>query len=429
MKKILYVLHSGITGGTFLTNKDLMKHVESEYEVYLLSAEKDFFRLYSYKKGNLNVLKDYPRHLKLNSTFNGKNNEYNHWNAVEFHNSWYSFIYFDILQNFEIDIIHIRHLINHSFDLPYIAKKLNIPIILSMHDFYFLCPFYTLLDENNKYCGGYCSDNDKNCYVPMPSLNNINSKKVISSWRENVLRLFSNIDYFITTSEFVKNLFLSFYKDKNILNSENFIVIEHGRDFPAIKKNLLEMPDINKPIKILCVANHLNIMKGANLVKRIKMEDKQNNLEFHFLGNCYDDLENYGIYHGIFERDLFYKKVEEIKPSFIGIFSIWPETFCHTLTEAWSCGIPVIGTDIGVVKDRILKNNGGWIFNRNNPNDAIKLILSLVNNINNVNDNSYLNIIDNINKMNLKSTKKMSEEYLSIYNYALKKVDNIDIIK
>ena len=33
MKKILYVLHSGITGGTFLTNRDLMGNVEGEYEI------------------------------------------------------------------------------------------------------------------------------------------------------------------------------------------------------------------------------------------------------------------------------------------------------------------------------------------------------------------------------------------------------------
>lgn len=421
MKKILYVLHSGITGGTFLTNKDLMKHVESVFEIYLLSAENDFFRLYSYKNGNLRIIKDYSRHLKLNINFNGENKKYNHWNATEFHNSWYSFIYFDILQSFKIDIIHIRHLINHSFDLPYIAKKLNIPVILSMHDFYFLCPFYTLLDENNNYCKGCCSDNDKNCYVPMRSLNNINSKRVISSWRENVIKLFSNIDYFVTTSEFVKNLFLSFYTNRDILNDKNFIVIEHGRDFPILRDDLLEIPNIDKPIKILCVANHLNIMKGANLIKSIKKEDKYNNIEFHFLGNCHEGIENYGISHGTFERDLFYEKVEEIKPSFIGIFSIWPETFCHTLTEAWSCGIPVIGTDIGVIKDRILKSKGGWIFNRNNPADALKLILSLVKNIDDVNENSFLSIVENINQMNFKSTKEMSNEYLSIYNHVLKK--------
>ena len=33
MKNLLYVLHSGTAGGTFLTNDDLMKNVEGHYEI------------------------------------------------------------------------------------------------------------------------------------------------------------------------------------------------------------------------------------------------------------------------------------------------------------------------------------------------------------------------------------------------------------
>ncbi|MDD3984506.1 MAG: hypothetical protein PHY59_01120 [Methanobacterium sp.] len=51
--------------------------------------------------------------------------------------------------------------------------------------------------------------------------------------------------------------------------------------------------------------------------------------------------------------------VNKIKPSFIGIFSICPETYSHTLTEAWTCGIPVLATEIGALKERIIKNGGG----------------------------------------------------------------------
>lgn len=410
MKRILYVLHSGVTGGTFLTNKDLMKNVENEYEIYLLGAEKDYFRLYSFKNKKLIIIKDYSRHVKLNVTTNNSNQEYHYWNVKEFHNSWLAFIYFDILIKYNIDIVHIRHLINHSFDLPYISKKLGIPTILSIHDFYFICPFYTLLDENKKYCKGVCNNNPENCYCPMNSLNNINSKKFIPEWRKNVMKMFLNIDFFITTSDIVKKIFLDIY-GKNIINNDNFFVIEHGRDFPKINKKLYEIPTLEKPIKILCPANHINIMKGSELIKEIKKEDKEDLLEFHFLGNCHDNIENYGINHGTFERDDFYKKVEMIKPSYIGIFSIWPETFCHTLTEAWSCGIPVIGTNIGVIQDRIIKNNGGLIIDRENPKNAYLDILNLSNDVNN-----YLNLVKSIENIQLESTRTMSEKYLKIYD-------------
>ena len=410
MKKILYVLHSGVTGGTFLTNKDLMRNVEKEYEIYLLTAEDNDFKIYEYSKNELKFIKRYPRHLNINVPINDSKIEFNVWNATEFHNSWFSFIYFDILTEFNIDIVHIRHLINHSFDLPQIANKLDIPVMLSFHDFYFICPFYVLLNENSQYCAGKCSDNDKNCYCPMDSLDNINSKDIISKWRNNVLEMFSYVDYFVTTSEIVKKLFLDIYKDETIINSDNFKVIEHGRDFPELNKTYYEIPSFEKPIKILCPANHLNIMKGSELIKQIKLEDKNNIIEFHFLGKCHDNLEEHGISHGRFERDDFYKKVDKIKPSFIGIFSIWPETFCHTLTEAWSCGIPVIGTNIGVIEDRIRKNNGGWIIDRNNPKTIYGLLEDIISN------EEYFEMVSNV----LKDTNAMASEYLQIYDMMLK---------
>lgn len=413
MKKILYVLHSGVTGGTFLTNKDLMRNVEKDYEIFLLTAENNDFKIYNYSKNELNFIKKYPRHLNINVPINDSTIDSHIWDAKEFHNSWYSFIYFDILTKFDIDLVHIRHLINHSFDLPQVAKKLDIPVMLSFHDFYFICPFYVLLDEDNQYCAGNCNDNGDNCYCPMPSLGNIHSKEIISQWRENVLEMFSYVDYFVTTSEIVKNLFLDIYKERTVINSDNFKVIEHGRDFPELDKSYYEVPTFEKPIKILCPANHLNIMKGSELIKNIKLQDKNDMIEFHFLGNCHDNIENYGISHGTFERDEFFMKVDEIKPSFIGIFSIWPETFCHTLTEAWSCGIPVIGTNIGVIEDRICKNNGGWIIDRNNP----KMIFNMLKNI--IENEKYFEMVGNVSKIKLKDTKSMAFEYLQLYKLML----------
>ena len=118
-------------------------------------------------------------------------------------------------------------------------------------------------------------------------------------------------------------------------------------------------------------------MKGSEIIKSIKRYDVDSKLEFHFLGNCHDGIDEIGINHGTFERDDFFLRVKEIKPSFIGIFSIWPETFCHTLTEAWNCGIPVLGSNLGVIQDRILKEKGGWILNIDSPKCMYDKILEI----------------------------------------------------
>ena len=395
-----------MTGGSFFTTKDLMANIEEEYKIYLLSGEDNSLILYEYSNNDFRLIKKYPRSYKINNETSPKK-----WSAKEFHSSWLSYIYFDILTKYDIDLIHIMHLINHSFDLPTIAKKLDIPIILSIHDFYFLCPFYTLLDENKKYCGGICKNNNKNCYVPMDSMNDINSKEFISEWRENTLKMFEFIDLFISTSNIIKELFITIYPE---ITPNNFKIIEHGRDLDKLEDKCYEVPTENEPVKILCFANHLNEMKGSEVIKNIKKEDKTNRIEFHFLGNCYG-IDECGINHGRFERQDFPKKVKEIKPSFVGIFSIWPETYCYALTESWICGIPILGSNIGVVQDRVLKNKGGWIIDVDNPKKTYEQIIEISKN-----PQEYLEIINNIKKMNFKSTKEMSNEYKVIYNQFLK---------
>ena len=411
LKKILYVLHSGMTGGTFHTTLDLIKNLDKSYDILVLGAESDSLRLYNFSNGDLDLIKKYSRNFKLRKSSKDTSTQINKWSAKEFHNSWATYVYFEILTKYDIDIIHIMHLINHSFDLPQVADKLNIPVILSIHDYYFLCPFYTLINENNQYCEAKCNKNNKNCYLPWDILEDINSKEIIPKWRENVLKMFKFIDYFIAPSEIIKKLFFSVYKNRKIINTNNFKIIEHGRNFPEITKTYYEIPSKEKPIKILCPANNLDMIKGINVIKNIKNQDVENLIEFHFLGNCNENLSEYGTIHGRYERDEFYKKIYEIKPSFIGIFSIGPESFCHTLTESWSCNIPVIGSNIGVVNERIIKNNGGWIVDINDSKKAYDSIINISKNL-----DGYKKMVENLKKIKFKNIHEMVNEYIEIYN-------------
>ncbi|MBZ9570447.1 glycosyltransferase [Methanobrevibacter sp. TMH8] len=396
-KRILYVVHPE-GGGTTMTNEDLMKNIENYFECFVLSSgyNKLFLRKFNGEKFEL------IREWKIKSVYG----------AEKFYSTEYRDIYFNVLISLGIDIVHIRHLILHTFDLPKISKILNIPTILSFHDFYFICPSYNLLDDNVHYCGGKCSNVNGTCTPPMKNLINVNNlKKFVKKWREEVFKMFSNVDCFITTSDIVKSIFLNIYPKLKI---ENLFVIEHGRDFPELKKDLFEIPNTNKRIKILFIGN-ITDNKGLKLIKDLKKIDKNFKLDFNFLGTP-SDLKKYGKYHGRYSRDDINKKIANINPSFIGIFSPWPETYCHTLSEAWSCEIPVLVSDIGVLKDRTISNNGGWIINHKSPESTYETILDVSSNV-----DEYINVQKGLKKIKFKSTKKMAEEYLDIYNRKLNK--------
>ena len=391
-KRILYVIHKA-TGGTPQTNKDLMSVVQGEYDCYLLTSDGSELILYHFLNGNLITLEKWNLNVK--------------WYAEKFFIPEFKEVYYNILTKYSIDLIHIRHLIFHTFDLPYIADKLEIPVILSFHDFYFVCLSYNLIDGADNYCAGECTNSDNNCHIPMNNITQIdNMNNFVPTWRKEINGIFGKINHFITTSDVVRDIF---YKTYPTMDLELFSVIEHGRDFHKTDKTLFEVPSTDKPIKILFIGN-INKQKGSEIIKELNELDKDSKLELHFLGKTISTLKNIGIHHGEYARDELSKEIQKIKPSFIGIFSIWSETYCHTLSEAWANGIPVLSTKIGVLEERMERHDGGWFIDHNSMENTYNLILDIANN-----QNEYLSKLDSVEKISFKSILEMGDDYLNIY--------------
>jgi glycosyltransferase involved in cell wall biosynthesis len=43
------------------------------------------------------------------------------------------------------------------------------------------------------------------------------------------------------------------------------------------------------------------------------------------------------------------------------LLSIWPETWCFTLSECWRAGVPAVGFAHGAIAERITRSGGGWL--------------------------------------------------------------------
>ncbi len=390
-KRLLCVLHQG-GGGTPIACKDIITHVEKSFECYILTSTTQELLLWEFEDGKFKKIKVW----KIKSK----------WSAKEFYNNEFRNIYFNVLKELNIDIVHIHHLFKHSFDLPIITKKLGIPTILSFHDFYFVCPSIHLLNGNNEYCSGKCTSESNECKIPTELLNDLPPLKTfVNKWRKEVSKVFDNCSYFIATTESTKEIYTTTYPQ---LSKKPFEIIEHGIDFKE-PNDEFESPSTDAPTKIL-VPGNMDNHKGSNFIKDIKKEDKKNLLEFHFMGTITPDLESYGIYHGPYERKEFCKIVNEIKPSFIGIFSIWPETYCYTLSEAWTCGIPVLTTKIGAQEERVNKNGAGWFLDHKNPLKAYNEIIRIIKS-----PEEYRKILKQVKRVVLRNTKEMAYDYECVY--------------
>lgn len=431
-KKILFLIHEkiGVYGGTGFINNDIIEGISKDYEVFLLSSDSKQIDLWkksedSYDKiGQWNFTDDSDYCL-------GQEEYYNLVSKKSLANPKLEKIYFNILSKLQIDLIHINHLIKHSYDLPRVAKKLDIPYFINIHDFYYICPSIHLINEEFKYCNLNCKNSNYNCRgihskvynelnsanTKIETLQGDNLKIFIELWQKESLAILKDAQKVICPSKSSFNIYKSVYGSDNL---SNFIIISHGRDFNWKKQeNIKKRHDINftvpnleeKPVKIL-FPGHISQHKGSLLIKELKEFDKKRNkLDLCFLGTSIPSLSAFGNDYGRYDRNNFLDYVNKIKPSFIGILSTCPETYSHTLTEAWFAGVPVIATDLGALKERIDETGGGWTLDYKSSKNIYEDIIKIAND-----KEGYWEKLENIREIRFKTKSEMIEEYKEIYS-------------
>ena len=371
--RILFV-YSTKTGGTPQTNQDLMESLEDCIEPWTLRCDSKNIYLERYENGVHIPVKQH-RLLEPVDPVTHLSREYDdiltHW-----------------MQTYNFELVHIRHIAWHSLNLVSIVKSFDIPVVFSFHDFYTLCPSVNLIDENAQYCGGQCTISKGDCQAPLWPANSLPTLKHgwIDNWRNMLRRTLSLCDLCITTSDSARRTIVKVYPDLK----RKIKVIPHGRNLVPVHAKRTQ-PGLSSKIKILLPGN-ITQSKGLDIVDALLDIDGGRQLEFHILGKVDSSRQRPGlVLHGEYTRSDIAERVSLINPTVAGVFSIWDETYCHTLTEMWSVGLPVIVFDFGTVGTRVRESGAGWIYRHE---DVQELYDNLTTDVRNLSD--YTEKLNNV---------------------------------
>ena len=357
--RVLYLVHQA-EGGMNQTAIDLMHSLDDCYHAFILMSDGENLSVLEYENRVMRTIEQ----IKLAQPIFD----------CRLPHPEYGQVLARILQEYRIELAHMHHLLSSSLDVCSVLETFDIPLVLSIHDFFYICPTVNLLDQNDTYCGGHCTAGDGQCPVPFQHFASISGLKHgwVNDWRVQTGRLLSAADSIVAPSQYVLDLYRSHFPD---LDAQKFCVIEHGRDL-EFDGDCATPPTPDETIRVL-VPGVISRHKGANLLQQLAKLDEGKRLEFHFLGRIPPQLEGIGIEHGPYEITELQNHVRAIAPSFIGLFSITSETYGHVLTEAWSCGVPALVLDIGAQADRIASHGGGWVLDHSDPGTVYRRILAI----------------------------------------------------
>ena len=393
---ILYIMHTWIDltdvertsiGGTTLHAYDIINTTKNKYNYFVLSVSNNMYILNTYIDGKSKVY-----NLGVKCVTYG----------FDKYNISYKKMLQKIIDVLKIDVIHIHHLLGHTYDILNVLNNNNkIKKIITIHDYFLACPQINLLYKSTRYCEKERLNKCKKCV----------NKNIDVKVRNNIVQQLLKVcdDVIIPNASLEKEL-KTFFKDVN------YEVIEHGID---IKKYQMKSKNKNEKFNVAFVGV-LEILKGSNLVKQIIKNNTNNKIMYHFWGTTSDDFfkhdrKNYN-YHGEYKRQEICKILNG-KVDLICLLTICPETYCYTLSEAIYSGIPILGINLGAIGNRIKTHDVGWLVEKDaSYEDIIKKIEYIIDN-----RVEYNNKVENIKKINLKTTKEMVEEIISKYNVKYKK--------
>lgn len=417
LPSVLHVIHKfGTAGGTEIHTRNIIDGLSSRFHstvMYPCSLPKAWIDLAAREETEyLRVLAVRKESADAQESFLGA--------YADISNEQVESVFAGCLKGGGHRIVHFQHLSDAgSLLLPLIAKRLGLKVVISLHDYYLLCPEYNLILPGLTRCEKIAADGgDAQCLYCLGAKRRYHGKGMpallgdyLAERREILKKVFEAADVLVAPSEFVRRRFLKAYGEGI---RARIVTVPHGMEaIPKVrrdrKKNVLNVAFLGnasdrKGVFVLLLA--------AQLLKKMKAK-----IRFEIFGQIEsapaemaDDL---GIaMHGHYQRGELPRLLA--KTDLVVIPSVWDETFCLTATESQMMGIPVLASDAGAIGERIVDGENGFLVPPNDARELAARLLALERN-----PASLEKAAANLRYRRFKSMEENVEDYARIYGRLL----------
>jgi glycosyltransferase involved in cell wall biosynthesis len=335
------------------------------------------------------------------------------------------------LERFQPDLIHVHELHRLPASVIDIARNHGLPVAVSVHDYWFICPLFQLFTPQETICPG--PDGGCNCVVTCLAGDRLTrlyrrlSRILSQTPAERLLRCLRNTykriknepqwqtvrggvirknQHNLRFSRLISDLSYREMRLRQLLLSSDLIhavsraaanvFISHG--VPEKKVQVLNLGvkavDWIEPRKkrLACLPlkigflGHLGPAKGAQVLIDANRFLDSEKIEIHLFGkgrpedlqyvrNAADEKNNI-IYHGPYDYGNLQAIFDQIH--ILVIPSLWNETLGLIGLEAQAAGVPVIASAIGGMLDYVEHGVNGYLFNAGDAHHLAELLMNIV---------------------------------------------------
>ncbi|MCF7970360.1 MAG: glycosyltransferase [Methylococcaceae bacterium] len=270
------------------------------------------------------------------------------------------------LSELGITRMHFHQVMGFPQKIWELPKQLKVAYDFTAHDFMPICPRISLIDETGRYCNQ--SQFDVNKCQRCVRLNGVNSTDVeqhlmafdgsVKKWREHYTNVLSKAEQIICPSNSTAQIYQQHFALSNIQ------VKPHPEDSFKITPPVLANSEKISVAVIGAIGDHKGYQLLLDCAKNALKEDLP--LRFVVIGYTRDDqqlskLENVMITGAYQNADQLAAFIQLHNCKLAAFLSVWPETYCYTLTEALRNHLYPVSLNYGAVAERLTALNYGQV--------------------------------------------------------------------
>jgi GT2 family glycosyltransferase len=271
-----------------------------------------------------------------------------------------------LLERIKISEIFLNSVVSfkHPYNvLEYLEKLVttqDIILTVPIHDYFPICPSYTLLNHK----GQYCHVPDIHTCIHCMKENHLEWKTFFSdhidmpSWREEWHALLQKSQTILCFSQTSKDILLKAYPD---LSQTQIDVMPHTVDDIS---PLLLPQKTEEHILTIGILGAINEAKGAKIIKDLvaSIEDDALPIKVVVIGEITEPIhsECFSV-TGAYDRNHLGNLIIQHQIDIFLIPSIWPETFSYTTEEIMKMELPLMVFDLGAPAERVKQYTKGVI--------------------------------------------------------------------
>lgn len=270
------------------------------------------------------------------------------------------------------DLVYIIHFVNKlSPSVITGAKKMGVPVVLRLSDYFLLCPRFDFM-YNKKVCEDCLTCGYKSCIKKRCVKGSLFASvvRVFSMKVHSMMNIYKNIDAFITPSEFLKSKLIANGFDQTKINCiPTFTASKTEVGEPVVGDYGLYFGRVSEEKGVETVVKaYAKLPKHRLVIMGDDTTDEAKRLK-NFIGeHDIKNIEFTGFKAGA--------ELEEIIKGarFTLIPSIWYDNLPNTALESFQYSKPVIASNIGSLPELVIDGFNGYLFEAGNVKELIEKI-------------------------------------------------------